>query len=53
MAISKRLISVLFLGAMLALAAGCEGPEYEEDARLGIIPENNNLLAATSVIPSR
>ncbi|WP_414588622.1 hypothetical protein [Scytonema sp. PCC 10023] len=53
MAIFKQLISVLFLGAMLALATGCEGPEYEENDRLGIVPENSNLLAATSVTPSR
>jgi hypothetical protein len=53
MAIYKQLISVLFLGAMLALATGCEGPEYEEDDRLGITPENNNLLVARSVTPSR
>jgi len=38
MAVSKQLISVLFLGSMLALAAGCEGSEYEEDDRLGIVP---------------
>ena len=43
MAISKQLICGLVIGALLALVASCEAPEYEEDDRLGIVPENSSL----------
>ncbi|MUG91422.1 hypothetical protein F7734_02530 [Scytonema sp. UIC 10036] len=43
MTVSKQLSHWLAIGALLAVAASCERPEYEEEDRLGIAPENISL----------
>ncbi len=43
MALSKNLFSLVTALVFLVLAAGCESPEYEEEDRLGIVPETSRL----------
>ncbi len=43
MALSKKLFSLVTALVFLALTAACEGPEYEEEDRLGIVPETGLL----------
>ncbi len=43
MKVSKKIFSLVTALALLALAAGCESPEYEEEDRLGTVPETTRL----------